>query len=59
MVSHIEMITRYLIGVAHGETSQSVKVRLLFGTGVFLMALLITVNSQPGSFCRAIDSAPA
>ncbi|WP_047495688.1 hypothetical protein [Terriglobus sp. TAA 43] len=46
VVSHIEVITRFLVGAANRETGQAAKVRLLFAGGVFLMSLFITINSR-------------
>ena len=46
IVSHIEAIARTLLGIAHGELGQANKIRLLFATGIFLLAALVTVNSR-------------
>lgn len=46
IVSHIEIISRTVMGLVHGAPSQAAKVRLLFGGGVFLMALFVTWNSR-------------
>jgi hypothetical protein len=46
VVSHIEVISRTFMDTAHHGLGQAAKVRLLFGGGVFLMSLLVTVNSR-------------
>jgi hypothetical protein len=46
IVSHIEAITRTLLGLAHGELGQANKIRLIFVAGIFLLATLVTFNSR-------------
>jgi hypothetical protein len=46
IVSHIESVGRTLLGFVNGKWDQSLKVRLLFGVGLFLMSLFVTVNSR-------------